>query len=159
MWKTCIFVHFHDEICIFETFLRGQRVSFGGQKSVFPPTSRKVKYGSGGSTYASKSIPACILRSGIGLDGLKWGPNWIIWLLYGLCDWGVKKSTFSVKNQKNIMGPGRSCMGLVGQNTRPKAFPHAFWGREPDWTAPNGVPSVWFGCSMTYVTEGSKSQF
>ena len=46
-----------------------------------------------------------------------------------------------------------------GQPSRPKGFPHAFWVREPDWTGPNGVTSVWFGCSMTCVTEGSKSRF
>ena len=87
---------------------RGQKVDLGGRKSTFPPRSRKVIYGSAGSKYASKIIPACILTTGTGLDGPKWGPNWQIWLLYGLYDRGVKKSVLGVENRSSHLGPGRS---------------------------------------------------
>ena len=66
--------------------------------------------GLGGSKYASKSIPASILTSGTGLDGSKWGPNWQIWLLYGLYARGVKKSTGGV--HENEDSPSK-CMKML----------------------------------------------
>ena len=53
--------------------------------------------GRGGSKYASKSIPACILRSGTGLDASKWGPKWQIWLCMACMTEGPKSRLWGSK--------------------------------------------------------------
>ncbi len=50
----------------------GQKVDFFGQKAKNFPGSTKVKYGSRGPYWVSKSVSAHFLRSGRGLAGLKY---------------------------------------------------------------------------------------
>ena len=86
------------------------------------------------------------------------GPQMANLAVYGLYDRGVKKSTLGVKNRPSHLGSGRSYIGLggEGQNTRPKAFPRAFWGLEPVWTPPNGGPNGKFGCVWPVWQRGQK---
>ena len=100
---------------------RDQNDDFGGRKSTFPPRSRKVIYGSAGSKYASKSIPACILRSGTGLVASKWGPNWQIWLCMACMTEGSKSRLWGSKIKKNSKKPQKDAYFTL-QNASKRCF-------------------------------------
>ena len=129
----------------------GQKVDFFGQKSKKIPGFRKLKYGSGGPYWVSKSVSAHFLRSGRDLAGSP-GSNVVPNVPFGgfepavcmpACTARVKKINFFRLNRKNT-GYRKVKYGSGGPYRVSKSVSTHFLRSGRGLTGSNWVPSGMF---------------